>query len=157
MFTVPFSLIGVVLGLQMAGQPLSLIGMIGTVALAGIVVNDSLVMVEFINSARRRGMSREEAIIQSGCMRLRPIILTTVTTCGGLLPTAMGIASGLESFLAPFAIVLVWGLAFATLLTLLVIPCIYAIADDIRRVLAWLFRPLGRWLLAGHAAEEGAE
>lgn len=157
MFTVPFSLIGVVAGLQAAGQPLSLIGLIGTVALAGIVVNDSLVMVDFVNRARRRGMSREEAIIQSGCMRLRPIILTTVTTCGGLLPTAMGIASGLESFLAPFAIVLVWGLAFATLLTLLVIPCVYSIADDIRRLLARLFRPLGRWLLAGHAAEERAD
>jgi len=102
-------------------------------------------------------MSREDAIIKAGCMRLRPIILTTITTCGGLLPTALGMSSGLESFLSPFAIVLVWGLAFATLLTLLVIPCVYAIADDLRRLLARLFRPLGRWLLAGHAAEEGAE
>lgn len=157
MFTVPFSIIGVVVGLQAAGQPWSLIGMIGTVALAGIVVNDSLVMVEFINSALRRGMSREDAIIKAGCMRLRPIILTTITTCGGLLPTALGMASGLESFLSPFAIVLVWGLAFATVLTLLVIPCVYSIADDLRRLLGRLFRPLGRWLFAGHAAEEGAE
>ena len=158
MFTVPFALIGVVAGLMVAGQPLSMIAMIGTVALAGIVVNDSLVMVDFINAARRRGVPREEAVIQSGCLRLRPIILTTVTTCGGLLPTALGVASGLESFLSPFAIVLVWGLAFATLLTLLVIPCIYTIADDIRLLLGRLLAPIGRWLFAGHHSDgEAAE
>ncbi|NQT87913.1 efflux RND transporter permease subunit [bacterium] len=147
MFTVPFSLIGVVAGLYVAGQPISMLAMIGTVALAGIVVNDSLVMVDFINRARRDGMPREEAVIQSGLMRLRPIILTTVTTCGGLLPTAMGIASGLESFLSPFAIALVSGLAFATLLTLLAIPCIYAIVDDMANILKRLFKPITRWLV----------
>lgn len=146
MFTVPFALIGVVTGLAVAGQPLSLLALIGTLALAGIVVNDSLVMVEFINSARRAGVPRDEAILRSGRVRMRPILLTTITTCGGLMPTALGMATGLESFLAPFAITLVWGLAFATVLTLLVIPCIYAITDDITRGLGRLLSPVGRWL-----------
>jgi HAE1 family hydrophobic/amphiphilic exporter-1 len=108
----------------------------------GIVVNDSLVLVDFINRSRRRGVARWRAVIKSGTVRLRPIVLTSITTMGGLLPMALGYGSGLEGFLAPLAIAIVGGLGFATVLTLIVIPCVYGIFDDLRGLLMGLAR---RW------------
>jgi len=141
MFTVPFSFIGVVFGFFVAGQPLGLMCLIGVVALAGIVVNDSIVMVDFINRRRAEGMPRDEAVRDAGRVRFRPIILTSVTTIFGLLPLAF-LARGQAAFLSPLAIAIVWGLLFATVLTLIVIPCTYTILDDIinavKRVGAWV-------------------
>ena len=104
--------------------------MMGIVGLNGIVVNDSIVLVEFINNLRRKGVDRRASIIQSGQLRLRPVLLTTITTALGLAPTAYGIW-GNDPFLRPMALTIVWGLVCATLLTLIVLPCIYAIVDDI--------------------------
>ena len=132
MFTVPFSLIGVIFGLLIAGEPLSFMALMGAVALAGIVVNDSLVMVDFINQARLSGTGVLRAVIEAARVRFRPILLTSVTTIVGLLPLAMGV-NGREVFLAPMAIAIIWGLVFSTGLTLLVVPCIYLVVDDIRR------------------------
>ena len=102
----------------------------GIVGLNGIVVNDSIVLVDFINKLRESGMTRADSIVKAGQMRIRPVILTTITTAGGLSTVAYGIG-GKDPFLVPMAMALCWGLVFATVLTLIVIPCIYSIIDDI--------------------------
>ena len=132
MLTVPFSFIGVVLGLLVMGYPFSLVAFIGVVALAGIVVNDSLVLIDFINKTRRKGATRWRAIIQSGKIRMRPILLTTITTVLGLLPMGLGIG-GKSRVWGPMANTIIWGLSFATILTLFFIPAFYAIMDDLVR------------------------
>lgn len=129
---VPLGAAGVVLGLFLFGMDLSFIAMIGGVGLAGIVVNDSLVLVEFINLARRAGMDVEEAVVDASLTRLRPILITTVTTVLGLLPLALGVA-GSEPLLAPMAVAISFGLAFATGLTLVVVPVLYLVLDDVGR------------------------
>ncbi|MFT7521146.1 MAG: multidrug efflux pump subunit AcrB, partial [Kiritimatiellia bacterium] len=133
---VPLGMAGVVLGLFSVGMDLSFIALIGAVGLIGIVVNDSLVLVDFINRARRDGMSARDAAIQGGLLRLRPILVTTVTTVGGLAPLGLGIM-GREPLLAPMAASIGFGLAFATALTLIAIPVIYLIIDDLSSVFRW--------------------
>lgn len=130
MLAIPFGLIGVVVSFMLHGLPFSFMAILGVVSLNGIVVNDSIVLVDFINKLRRDGMERRESIIKGGQMRLRPVILTTVTTAGGLSTVAYGIG-GKDPFLVPMATALCWGLVFATILTLLIIPCIYSIIDEV--------------------------
>jgi len=129
--TVPFAFIGAMVGLIVAGDKFSITTLFGVVALAGIVVNDSIVLISFMNNARREGVDRWKSVIDAGVVRLRPIILTSVTTIGGLLPTALGIG-GSSAVWRPLANTIAWGLLFSTVLTLLVIPCILSIVDDIR-------------------------
>ncbi|MGB3081880.1 MAG: efflux RND transporter permease subunit [Candidatus Omnitrophota bacterium] len=130
MLAIPFGLIGVIIAFLFHGLPLSFMAIMGIVGLNGIVVNDSIVLVDFINKLRRSDHSREESIVKAGQLRLRPVILTTVTTAGGLSTVAYGIG-GKDPFLVPMAMALCWGLVFATALTLIVIPCIYSIVDDL--------------------------
>lgn len=130
MMALPFGLIGVIWAFYVHRLPLSFFMLMGSVGLAGIVVNDSIVLVEFINNLRRKGVDRRSSIIQSGQIRLRPVLLTSITTALGLAPTAYGIGGG-DPFLKPMAVTIVWGIICATVLTLIVIPCIYAIIDDI--------------------------
>ncbi len=137
MVTLPFAFIGVAIGLFISNLPLSLMAVISLVALAGIVVNDSIILVDFINTLSQH-KSRREALVEAGSKRLRPIILTTVTTIGGLLPMAI-FADGTNKVWQPMAITIIWGIAFATMLTLFVIPVIYAIIDDIRGFFARKF------------------
>ncbi len=125
---VPLCFVGVVVGLIVTGSPFGMIAGIGVVALAGIVVNDSLVLVDFINGRRRRGVPLIQAVISGGRERLRPILLTTVTTVAGLLPLGLG-WGGENPLLAPMATSVSWGLAFATGLTLVVVPCLYVLVD----------------------------
>jgi multidrug efflux pump subunit AcrB len=127
---IPFGIIGVVIALMAHNMPISFLAILGIVGLNGIVVNDSIVLVDFINKLRRQGMERRDSIIKAGQMRLRPVILTTVTTAGGLSTVAYGIG-GKDPFLVPMALCICWGIIFATLLTLIVIPCVYSIVDDI--------------------------
>ena len=134
MFTVPFAFIGAMVGLLIGRDPFSITTLFGMVALAGVVVNDSIVLIDFINKARARGVAKWKAIISGGRLRLRPIILTSVTTIFGLLPMAIGLGGKSETW-APLANTIAWGLAAATFLTLFVIPCLYAIGDDIGRKL----------------------
>ena len=129
--TVPFAFIGAMVGLITSGNPLSVASTYGLVALAGIVINDSIVLVEFINRQRMAGVGKWRAIINAGRIRLRPILLTSITTVSGLLPMALGIG-GKSALWMPMASTIVWGLSVATLLTLFVIPAFYAISDDIR-------------------------
>lgn len=130
MLAIPFGLIGVIIAFLLHGLPLSFLAILGIVGLNGIVVNDSIVLVDFINKLRTDGMGRRESIIKAGQMRIRPVILTTITTVGGLMTVAYGIG-GKDPFLVPMALAICWGLFFATLLTLIVIPCIYSIVDDV--------------------------
>ncbi|MBU0479151.1 efflux RND transporter permease subunit [bacterium] len=130
MMAIPFGLIGVIWAFFFHQLPISFFMMMGIVGLNGIVVNDSIVLVDFINNLRRKGVDRRASIIESGQLRLRPVLLTTITTALGLAPTAYGIW-GNDPFLRPMALTIVWGIVCATLLTLIVLPCIYAIIDDI--------------------------
>ena len=140
MISVPFALIGVIIGFYVLNEPLGMFSIIGAIALAGIVVNDSLILIEFINRKREEGLGELESIVVASSMRLRPIILTTVTTVLGLMPIALGLF-GVDQFLKPMAIAIAWGLFFATGLCLILVPCVYRIFDDLSK---WLTgRPLG--------------
>lgn len=132
---VPFGIIGAIWGLFLMGYPLSLFAMFGIIALAGIVVNDSLVMVDFINSRQREGDSAFEAAVSGALNRLRPIVSTTLTTCFGLGPLAIGLG-GKDEILAPMAISIAAGLGISTTLVLLVVPAIYMQVEDVRNLWA---------------------
>lgn len=134
MLAIPFGLIGVVYAFFFHGWPLSFFGLMGVIGLTGIVVNDSIVLVDFINRLRKRGRKRRYSLIQAGKMRVRPVLMTTLTTVGGLVSVAYGIGGG-DPFLKPMALSIVWGLIFATVLILVMIPCVYAIVDDIMLLL----------------------
>ena len=121
---VPLSLIGVGFGLALIGLNFSVAAMIGVVALAGIVVNDGIVLVSFINQLRAVGVEKQRACILAGQLRLRPVFLTTVTTVGGLMPLALNFSGGGE-FWQPLTMSVIFGYAFATVLTLVVIPLLY--------------------------------
>ena len=124
MFTIPFALIGVILTLLVTGTPISVVVLIGLIMLAGIVVNNAIVLLDYINQLRKRGLAKREAIKQAGQVRLRPILMTTITTVLGLLPMALGFGEGAE-LRTPMAITVIGGLLIGTILTLVVIPTVY--------------------------------
>ncbi len=126
LFTVPFALIGVILLLWILGIPMNIMVFLGFIMLAGIVVNNAIVLVDYINQLRKKGLAKNEAIKQAGHARLRPILMTTATTVLGLLPMALGLGEGAE-IRTPMAITVIAGLISATVLTLVVIPTVYAI------------------------------
>jgi len=126
-FTVPMALIGVVIGLLLTGTPLSVMSLIGVLMLAGIVVNNGIVMVDYANQTLcRKKTSLEDAIVEASTTRLRPILMTALTTMLAMTPLALGIGEGAESW-APMAVTVIFGLAAATVLTLIVEPCIYIV------------------------------
>jgi len=131
MFTVPLSLIGVILALLIAGKPVSLPVLIGFVMLAGIAVNNGIVMVDYINQLKRRGVEAKEAILQGCAVRLRPVLITALTTILGMLPMAISTSEG-ASFRAPMAITVMGGLTATTFLTLFVIPAIYSLVTKVK-------------------------
>ncbi len=131
MFAVPFGMIGAMFGLLLSNATLSMIAMFGIVALSGIVVNDSIVLIDFINKYRERGYNKWYAILKGGSVRLRPIILTSLTTIFGLIPMAIGLG-GKSPIWMPMAYTIIFGLAFATTMTLFVMPALYAITTDLR-------------------------
>ncbi len=131
MFAVPFGMIGAMVGLLLANATLSMVAMFGIVALSGIVVNDSIVLIDFINSYRERGHNKWYAILKGGYVRLRPIILTSLTTIIGLIPMAVGLG-GKSPIWMPMAYTIIFGLALATTMTLFVMPALYAITTDLR-------------------------
>jgi HAE1 family hydrophobic/amphiphilic exporter-1 len=128
LFTVPLSIIGVVTGLLLTRLTFSFMAFVGVIALVGIVVNDGIVLIDFINQRRRRGVDLITAIFDAGPRRLRPVILTTATTIGGLLPITLNLGGG-GSFWAPLGTSIIFGLLFATILTLIVIPSLYSIFE----------------------------
>ena len=130
MFSVPVAYSGSIAGLAITNSPLSVPAFIGVIMLAGIVVNNAIVLVDYINTLREGGMDREEAIIKAGPTRLRPILMTTLTTILAMIPLALGIGEGAEA-MAPMAIVVIFGLTTSTLLTLLIVPVVYCLFDNL--------------------------
>ncbi len=124
LFTIPLALVGVVAGLLVTGTTITVIVLIGTIMLVGIVVNNAIVLIDTINRYRRAGLAKTEAVIRAGHVRLRPILMTTLTTVLGLLPMALAWGEGAE-LRAPLAITVASGLFLSTLLTLVVIPAAY--------------------------------
>ncbi len=128
LFTLPMGITGAVWALFVTGQTLSVISVIGMVVLAGIVVNDAIVKIDYTNQLRKRGLGRREAILEASRVRLRPILMTTVTTAFGLFPMSLGIGRGAE-LQQPLAISVIGGLMLATFLTLILIPVAYELAE----------------------------
>lgn len=124
LFTIPLAFTGGFLGLWISGSDVSVIAMIGFVMLSGIIVNNGIVLVDYINQLRRGGMEKKQAICEAGVTRLRPILMTAVTTVLGLVPMVVGNSMGTD-MTRPMAIVTIGGLIYGTLLTLFVVPCIY--------------------------------
>ena len=126
LFTIPLAFTGGLLGLWITGKELSVIAMLGFLMLAGVVVNNGIVFVDYANRLRQEGMARTEALIQTGRDRIRPILMTAMTTVFGLITMALGLGAG-GDMLQPLAIVTIGGLTYATLLTLFIVPAIYDI------------------------------
>jgi multidrug efflux pump subunit AcrB len=131
MSAIPFGFIGAILGHLMMGYNLSILSMFGLVALTGVLVNDSLVLIDFVNRGRKEGKSAYEAVIAAGLRRFRPIVLTSLTTFLGLMPMITE-TSMQAKFLIPMAITLAFGVIFATGITLVLIPALYVALEDIR-------------------------
>lgn len=132
MISVPFGIIGVIAALFIHGQPISIMAMFGIIGLTGVVVNDSLLLVNFINKLKEKGTDVIQSVQEAGRIRLRPILLTSITTIVALMPLIYGIG-GEEPFLVPAAIAMAYGLLAATFLTLIIVPCVYLITEDITR------------------------
>jgi len=128
LFTIPLALVGAVLALFLTGTTINIVAMIGVIMLAGIVVNNAIVLVDLINQLRADGLAIRDAILEAGSARLRPILMTSLTTALGLLPMALGFGEGAE-VRTPMAITVIGGLSVSTLLTLVVIPVVYSLMD----------------------------
>ncbi len=137
MFTLPLTFIGVVWSLFLTGNTMNMMSMIGMVMLIGIVVNNGIILIDFVNQIRDKGKARNNAIIRAGILRLRPILITSLTTICGMLPSVLLAGSG-GGFRRPMAIVAVGGMVVSTALTLLFIPVIYSLMDDIIKFAARL-------------------
>ena len=124
MFTIPLAFTGGFIALFMAGMEVGVISMLGFVMLAGLIVNNGIVLIDYINQARKEGMSKHEAIIDAGKTRLRPILMTVLTSVLAMSTTAAGFGDGSE-MMRPMAITIIGGLVYGTILTLIVFPCIY--------------------------------
>ena len=129
MFTIPLAFSGGALGLFLTGRSLGVTALIGVIILSGIVVNNGIVLIDYINTLRKQGMERREAIETAGPIRLRPILMTSLTTILGLIPITLGIGEGAE-LMAPMGSVVIGGLILSTVLTLVVVPVMYTILDD---------------------------
>ena len=142
MVTVPFGMCGAFFGHLLLGFDISMMSVFGCVALAGVVVNDAIVLIECVNNFLARGEDFADAVRLGGARRFRPILLTTITTVGGLTPLIME-TDYQAQMLIPMAVALAGGVAFATLLTLLLVPCLLGVLNDFRRTFRWLI--LGTW------------
>jgi len=133
MSAIPFGLVGAIIGHVIMGYDLSMLSIFGIVALTGVVVNDSLIMIDLINRERREGIELHQVIHDSATRRFRPILLTTLTTFFGLVP--MLLEKSLQAkFLIPMAVSLAFGIVFATMITLLLVPSLYMILEDVRKL-----------------------
>jgi len=130
MFELPLAFIGVALALLLTGENFSLPSMMGVIILAGIVVNNAIVLIDYVNQLRSRGVKKHEALIQAGTTRLRPIVITSATTILGMLPMALAAGEGAE-MMRPMAVTVVGGLIISTVLTLIVIPVIYSLTENL--------------------------
>ncbi len=139
MSVIPFGIVGAIVGHLILGNSVSVLSICGIIALSGVVVNDSLIMVDFVNRARAEGKSMIESAIQAGSERFRAIILTSLTTFMGLMPIVFE-RSLQAQVVIPMAISLAFGILFATVITLLLVPSLYMILDDIKAVFSKTYR-----------------
>ncbi|WP_173918605.1 efflux RND transporter permease subunit [Halobacillus sp. Marseille-Q1614] len=139
MFSLPATIIGITGGLFITGLSFSLPAFVGIIMLAGIVVNNAIVLVDYINILRRRGYDRTEAILDAGPSRLRPILMTTLTTVLGMVPLAIGIGQGSEAQ-QPLAVTIIFGLTVSSFFTLILIPVVYTYFDDLSQKITGFFR-----------------
>lgn len=130
MLCIPFALLGVIWLLALTNTPLNIMAMIGLVILIGVIVNNGIVLIDHVNGLRRRGLARREAVLQAGAERFRPILMTASTTVLGLLPLALGDTALADAQYYPMARALIGGLLAGTILTLLVLPTFYVLAED---------------------------
>lgn len=135
MLCIPFGMVGAVIGHLIMGYSLSVMSMFGVVALSGVVINDSLVLINFSNHNRKAGMTGPEAVLGAAIQRFRPIMLTTLTTFGGLTPMIFE-TSRQARFLIPMAVSLGFGIVFATLITLVLVPCFYTVVEDLKDIIS---------------------
>ena len=131
MFTVPLGIVGVIIGLAVTGRTVSMAALVGVIMLAGIAVNNGIVMIDYINQLIKKGVDKREAILQGATTRLRAVLLTALTTILGALPMAFSRSSGSE-FRAPMGVAIAFGLTATTILTLFVVPVIYSVVNKIR-------------------------
>ncbi|MFP4249326.1 MAG: efflux RND transporter permease subunit [Armatimonadota bacterium] len=141
MFTVPLALIGAVIGLLVTGNTLNIVSIIGIIMLVGLVARNSIILIDYVDTLRARGMSRTEALLVAGPHRMKPVLMTVLSTILGVLPTALALSEGAE-IREPFAWVLIFGLLFGTTLSLLVVPASYCIWDRVAEVATNCFRAL---------------
>ena len=135
MFTIPLAFTGGLLALWILGFDLSVVAMLGFLVLSGVVVNNGIVFVDSVNQLRLEGMEKRDAIVETGRRRIRPILMTALTTILGLFTTALAVGQGAD-LLQPMAVVIIAGLAYATLLTLFIVPALYDIfrRKELKRV-----------------------
>ncbi|MCK4680092.1 efflux RND transporter permease subunit [bacterium] len=143
MMAIPFGIVGAVLGHLLMGYSMSIISLMGIIALSGVVVNDSLILITYANKLRGEGLSTEEAIHSAGVRRFRPILLTTMTTYGGLAPMIFE-TSRQARFMIPMAVSLGYGIVFATVITLVLVPSLYLLVEDAQSALARVMARLRR-------------
>ena len=143
MMAIPFGIVGAVLGHLLMGYSMSIISLMGIIALSGVVVNDSLILITYANTLRGEGLSAEEAIHKAGIRRFRPILLTTMTTYGGLAPMIFE-TSRQARFMIPMAVSLGYGIVFATLITLVLVPSLYLLVEDAQSAFAGMRSRLRR-------------
>jgi hydrophobic/amphiphilic exporter-1 (mainly G- bacteria), HAE1 family len=146
MLSLPLSLVGVALALLLTHDSLNIMSMIGLIMLMGLVTKNAILLIDFTNQARARGVERDAALVQAGSTRLRPIVMTTLAMIFGMMPLAFAIGAGAE-MRAPMARAVIGGLITSTLLTLVVVPVVYTYLDSLRpaTVLGWLASGFGRW------------
>lgn len=151
MSVIPFGFIGAVVGHLILGLEISMFSLFGLIALAGVVVNDSLIMIDFVNKAREEGTPVYEAVVESGKARFRAIILTSLTTAIGLVPIMLE-TSAQAQFVIPMAVSMSFGILFATLITLILVPTLYLLQQDVLNGLG----TVRRWLAGGGASQQSA-
>ena len=134
MFSLPLAVIGAMMSLFITGSGLSVVGLIGIIFLMGLVTKNAILIIDFIKKRRAEGVERKEAILQAGLIRMRPIMMTTLAMILGMLPSALDSGTGAE-LRQPLAIAIVGGLISSTLLTLVVVPVIYTMLDDVKEKL----------------------
>ena len=143
MSVIPFSLTGAIWGHFLFGIDLSMMSTFGIIAAAGVVINDSLVMTDFVNQQRAMGVRIKDSVVNAGCARFRAITLTSITTFAGVLPI-MFETSLQARFVIPMAVALGFAVMYATMVTLVLVPCLYLILEDIKNIFRAIFAAIGR-------------
>ncbi len=138
--TIPLSLIGVWWIHHFAGLGIDFLGAVACILLVGVVVNNGIVLIDYVNRLRGQGISRREAVLTATHLRFRPIMMTAITTIGGMVPLALAGADSIGLSYTSFAITLIGGMSTATLFTLLVVPVFYTMLDDLREMMTRVFR-----------------